>query len=244
VRAAAWRSGWAPGSAPAEQPSTPCAGAYGYVQATTCQSWSRSRPRTHPLRWRRGTHRVDERRTARPRHHRREVSSPTRNVGARRSVTRSHELSARDAPVPRPCSSRSATTRAPFVLDAHAHAIRILARAWCRVRWTCWQKREAYDSRRVRADRQRGACRGASEADGSGAATVTRIGKLWPARTRKRPRKASTIVRRARSPAPIRFARPRRAPRVRALPAPTRGPGTARGQIQSAIARPSAFEPG
>lgn len=21
----------------------------------------------------------------------------------------------------------------------HAHAIRLLARAWCRVRWTCWQ---------------------------------------------------------------------------------------------------------
>ena len=27
----------------------------------------------------------------------------------------------------------------------HAHAIRILARAWCRVIWTCWQKRVAYD---------------------------------------------------------------------------------------------------
>jgi hypothetical protein len=78
---------------------------------------------------------------------------------------------------------------------------------------------------RVTADRQRGACRGASEADGAGAATVTRIGRLWPARTRKRPRKAAAVVRRARRPAPIRFAMPRRAPRVRALPAVTRGPG-------------------
>jgi hypothetical protein len=85
-----------------------------------------------------------------------------------------------------------------------------------------------------RADRQRGVCRGASEADGAGAATVTRIGRLWPARTRKRPRKAPTVVRRARRPAPIRFAMPRRAPRVRALPAATRGattrgPSTTRG---------------
>jgi len=27
----------------------------------------------------------------------------------------------------------------------HAHAIRILARAWCRVLWSCWQERVAYD---------------------------------------------------------------------------------------------------
>ena len=27
----------------------------------------------------------------------------------------------------------------------HAHALRILARAWCRVIWTCWQKRVPYD---------------------------------------------------------------------------------------------------
>jgi transposase len=27
----------------------------------------------------------------------------------------------------------------------HAHSIRILARAWCRVIWTCWQQRVAYD---------------------------------------------------------------------------------------------------
>lgn len=35
----------------------------------------------------------------------------------------------------------------------HAHAIRILARAWCRVVWTCWQKREAYDPAKHRAAR-------------------------------------------------------------------------------------------
>lgn len=33
----------------------------------------------------------------------------------------------------------------------HAHAIRILARAWCRVVWTCWQQRVAYDPARHRA---------------------------------------------------------------------------------------------
>jgi hypothetical protein len=74
--------------------------------------------------------------------------------------------------------------------------------------------------------RQRGAIRGASEADGAGAAPVTRMGRLWPARTRKRLRKAPMVVRRARRPAPIRFAMPRRAPRVRALPAATRGDTT------------------
>jgi hypothetical protein len=36
----------------------------------------------------------------------------------------------------------------------HAHAIRILARTWCRVFWTCWQKREAYDPTKHRAARQ------------------------------------------------------------------------------------------
>jgi transposase len=35
----------------------------------------------------------------------------------------------------------------------HAHAIRILARAWCRVIWTCWQKRVAYDPMKHRAAR-------------------------------------------------------------------------------------------
>ena len=66
-------------------------------------------------------------------------------------------------------------------------------------------------------------------------ATVTRIGRLWPARTRKRPRKAPTVVRRARRPAPIRFAMPRRAPRVRALPTTTRGgaPRAAPGTLES-----------
>lgn len=33
----------------------------------------------------------------------------------------------------------------------HTHAIRILARAWCRVIWACWQKRVAYDPRQHRA---------------------------------------------------------------------------------------------
>jgi len=28
----------------------------------------------------------------------------------------------------------------------HAHACRILARAWCRVLWSCWQKRVPYDA--------------------------------------------------------------------------------------------------
>jgi transposase len=35
----------------------------------------------------------------------------------------------------------------------HAHAIRILARAWCRVIWQCWQKRVAYDPTKHRAAR-------------------------------------------------------------------------------------------
>jgi transposase len=33
----------------------------------------------------------------------------------------------------------------------HAHAVRILARAWCRVIWSCWQKRVAYDPAKHRA---------------------------------------------------------------------------------------------
>lgn len=36
----------------------------------------------------------------------------------------------------------------------HAHAIRILARAWCRVIWHCWQQRVAYDPTKHRAARQ------------------------------------------------------------------------------------------
>jgi transposase len=35
----------------------------------------------------------------------------------------------------------------------HAHAIRILGRAWCRVIWSCWQKRVAYDPAKHRAAR-------------------------------------------------------------------------------------------
>jgi transposase len=36
----------------------------------------------------------------------------------------------------------------------HAHAIRVLARAWCRVLWHCWQQRIAYDPAKHRAARQ------------------------------------------------------------------------------------------
>jgi transposase len=36
----------------------------------------------------------------------------------------------------------------------HAHATRILARAWCRVIWHCWQKGVAYDPAKHRAARQ------------------------------------------------------------------------------------------
>lgn len=36
----------------------------------------------------------------------------------------------------------------------HPHAIRILARAWCRVIWHCWQQRIAYDPAKHRAARQ------------------------------------------------------------------------------------------
>jgi transposase len=36
----------------------------------------------------------------------------------------------------------------------HAHAIRILGRAWCRVIWHCWQKRLAYDPTKHRAASQ------------------------------------------------------------------------------------------
>jgi transposase len=36
----------------------------------------------------------------------------------------------------------------------HPHAIRILARAWCRVLWQCWQQRVAYDPSKHRAARQ------------------------------------------------------------------------------------------
>jgi transposase len=36
----------------------------------------------------------------------------------------------------------------------HAHAIRILGRAWCRVLWTCWQNRVPYDPTKHRAARE------------------------------------------------------------------------------------------
>lgn len=36
----------------------------------------------------------------------------------------------------------------------HAHAIRILARAWCRIIWHCWQQRVAYDPAKHRAARE------------------------------------------------------------------------------------------
>ena len=36
----------------------------------------------------------------------------------------------------------------------HPHALRILARAWCRVLWQCWQKRTPYDPHKHRAARQ------------------------------------------------------------------------------------------
>ncbi len=36
----------------------------------------------------------------------------------------------------------------------HAHAVRILARAWCRVLWQCWQNRVAYDPTKHRAAAQ------------------------------------------------------------------------------------------
>ena len=36
----------------------------------------------------------------------------------------------------------------------HPHAIRILARAWCRVIWTCWQQRVPYDPTKHRAAQQ------------------------------------------------------------------------------------------
>ena len=41
----------------------------------------------------------------------------------------------------------------------HAHAIRILARAWCRVIWHCWQRREAYDPAKHRGATQLAALR-------------------------------------------------------------------------------------
>ena len=47
--------------------------------------------------------------------------------------------------------ARSIYQRARDRGHEHPHAIRILARAWCRVIWTCWQQRVAYDPRKHRA---------------------------------------------------------------------------------------------
>jgi hypothetical protein len=47
--------------------------------------------------------------------------------------------------------ARSIYQRARDRGHEHAHAIRILARAWCRVIWTCWQRRVPYDPTKHRA---------------------------------------------------------------------------------------------
>jgi transposase len=50
--------------------------------------------------------------------------------------------------------ARSIYQRARDRGHEHPHAIRILARAWCRVIWTCWQQRTPYDPAKHRAARQ------------------------------------------------------------------------------------------
>jgi transposase len=50
--------------------------------------------------------------------------------------------------------ARSIYQRARDRGHQHPHAIRILARAWCRVLWTCWQQRVPYDPTKHRAARQ------------------------------------------------------------------------------------------
>ena len=50
--------------------------------------------------------------------------------------------------------ARSIYQRARDRGHEHPHAIRILARAWCRVIWTCWQQRVAYDPATHRAARE------------------------------------------------------------------------------------------
>lgn len=47
--------------------------------------------------------------------------------------------------------ARSIYQRARDRGHEHAHAIRILARTWCRVIWTCWQQRIPYDPTKHRA---------------------------------------------------------------------------------------------
>jgi len=49
--------------------------------------------------------------------------------------------------------ARSIYQRARDRGHEHPHAIRILARAWCRVIWTCWQQRTPYDPMKHRAAR-------------------------------------------------------------------------------------------
>jgi len=49
--------------------------------------------------------------------------------------------------------ARSIYQRARDRGHAHPHAIRILARAWCRVIWTCWQQYTSYDPTKHRAAR-------------------------------------------------------------------------------------------
>jgi transposase len=50
--------------------------------------------------------------------------------------------------------ARSIYQRARDRGHEHPHALRILARAWCRVIWTCWQQRTPYDPTKHRAARQ------------------------------------------------------------------------------------------
>ena len=50
--------------------------------------------------------------------------------------------------------ARSIYQRARDRGHQHAHAVRILARAWCRVIWHCWQQRVAYDPAKHRAANQ------------------------------------------------------------------------------------------
>lgn len=50
--------------------------------------------------------------------------------------------------------ARSVYQRARDRGHEHPHAIRILARAWCRVIWTCWQRRTPYDPAKHVAARQ------------------------------------------------------------------------------------------
>ncbi len=61
------------------------------------------------------------------------------------------------------------------------------------------------------------ACRGASEAEGAAAAPVTKMGRLWPARTRSACARRRWLFGGRGARRPSRFAMPRRAPRPRTL---------------------------